>query len=178
MKTLEKRYGQEREMRRIPVALSNGEEIKLLPGRQSVLIKKILDDLCSLYTPAGRVLYVSNTKDKWAYFDPSALRSIGVEIEEHGKMPDVVVHHVEKGWLVLIEAVTSHGPVNPKRRQELKELFAGSKIGLVFVTAFLERRAMIKYLNDISWETEAWVADSPTHLIHFNGERFLGPYED
>ncbi|MEK6653108.1 MAG: BsuBI/PstI family type II restriction endonuclease [Nitrospirota bacterium] len=178
MKTLEKRYGQEREMRRLPVALSNGEEIKLLPGRQSVLIKKILDDLCSLYTPSGRVLYVSNTKDKWSYFDPNALRSIGVEIEEHGKMPDVVVHHVEKGWLVLIEAVTSHGPVNPKRRQELKELFAGSKIGLVFVTAFLERRAMIKYLNDISWETEVWVAESPTHLIHFNGERFLGPYED
>ena len=101
-----------------------------------------------------------------------------VEIEEHGKMPDVVVHHVEKNWLVLIEAVTSHGPVNPKRRQELKELFSGSKIGLVFVTAFLERKAMIKYLNDISWETEVWLAESPTHLIHFNGERFLGPYDD
>jgi hypothetical protein len=27
------------------------------------------------------------------------------------------------------------------------------------------------------WETEVWVAGSPTHLIHFNGERFLGPYE-
>ncbi|MCK9418766.1 MAG: type II restriction endonuclease [Nitrospirae bacterium] len=178
MKTLEKRHGKEREMRQIPVALSNGKEIKLLPGRQNVLVKKVLDNLCSLYTPAGRVLYVSDTKEKWSYFDPNALRAIGVEIEEHGKMPDVVVHHVEKDWLVLIEAVTSHGPVNPKRRQELKELFAGAKIGLVFVTAFLERRAMIKYLNDISWETEAWFAESPTHLLHFNGKRFLGPYED
>ena len=79
--------------------------------------------------PSGRVLYVSNTKDKWSYFDPNALRSIGVEIEEHGKMPDVVVHHVEKGWLVLIEAVTSHGPVNPKRRQELKELLPDQRSG-------------------------------------------------
>ena len=178
MKTLEKRFGKEREMPRIPVTLSNGEQIKLLPGRQNVLIKKVLDDLCSLYTPTGRVLYVSDPKEKWAYFDTDALSMLGVEIEEHGKMPDVVVHHVKKNWLVLIEAVTSHGPVNPKRRRELKELFAGSKIGLVFVTAFLERRAMIKYLNDISWETEAWVAESPTHLIHFNGERFLGPYDD
>jgi hypothetical protein len=74
--------------------------------------------------------------------------------------------------------VTRHGPVNPKRRAELKELFAGSTAGLVFVTAFMDRHAMLKYLNDISWETEVWVADSPTHLIHFNGERFLGPYED
>lgn len=93
-------------------------------------------------------------------------------------MPDVVAHHVEKNWLVLIEAVTSHGPVNPKRRQELKELFAGSSAGLVFVTAFIDRRAMLKYLNDISWETEVWIAESSTHLIHFNGERFLGPYEE
>jgi adenine-specific DNA-methyltransferase len=64
-----------------------------------------------------------------------------------------------------------------KRKQELKELFSGSTFGLVFVTAFIDQRAMLKYLNDISWETEVWIAESPTHLIHFNGERFLGPYE-
>ena len=72
----------------------------------------------------------------------------------------------------------SRRPVNSKRRQELKELFAKSSAGLVFVTAFLDRRAMLKYLNDISWETEVWLAESPTHLIHFNGERFLGPYDE
>ena len=80
--------------------------------------------------------------------------------------------------MLLIEAVTSHGPVNPKRRGELRTLFKDSRAGLVFVTAFLDRRAMVKYLNEISWETEVWVADAPTHLIHFNGERFLGPHED
>jgi len=176
--TLKKRYARERDTRRIPVVLSDGQEFKLSPGGQNVLVKKIIDDFCQLFTPGGHIIYAGDTQTKWAYFDPNTLRSIGVEIEEHGKMPDVVVHHVEKGWLVLIEAVTSHGPVNPKRRQELKELFTGSKIGLVFVTAFLERRAMSKYLNDISWETEVWVAESPTHLIHFNGERFLGPHED
>jgi hypothetical protein len=92
-------------------------------------------------------------------------------------MPDVVVHHVQKNWLVLIEAVTSHGPVDSKRRDELSKLFRESKAGLVFVTAFLDRAAMVRYLGDISWETEVWVADAPTHLIHFNGVRFLGPYE-
>jgi len=84
-------------------------------------------------------------------------------------MPDVVVYHIKKNWLVLIEAVTSHGPVSPKRRQELKELFSKSSAGLVFV---------LKYLHDISWETEVWGSESPTHLIHFNGEQFLGPYKD
>jgi hypothetical protein len=106
------------------------------------------------------------------------MKNLGIAIEAHGKMPDVVVYVEKKNWLVLIEAVTSHGPVNPKRRGELKALFKGCRAGLVFVTAFLGRHAMMKYLNDISWETEVWVAEAPTHLIHFNGERFLGPYED
>lgn len=176
--TLKRLYAREREMKRLPVRLANGQEIRLSPGGQNILVKKIIDDFCPLFTPGGHVIYVGDTQAKWAYFDSDALALLGVEIEEHGKMPDVVVHYVEKNWLVLIEAVTSHGTVNPKRRQELKELFAGSSAGLVFVTAFLDRLAMLKYLNDISWETEVWLAESPTHLIHFNGERFLGPYEE
>lgn len=102
--------------------------------------------------------------------------NLGVIVDEHGKMPDVVVYFAAKDWLVLIEAVTSHGPVNAKRHRELHQLFRSARVGLVFVTAFLDRRAMAKYLGEIAWETEVWAADAPTHLIHFNGERFLGPY--
>ncbi len=177
VETLQQLYAREREMHRIPLRLARGKKINISPGGQNVLVKKIIDDFCQLFTPGSQVIYVGDTERKWAYFDSDALKTLGVAIGEHGKMPDVVVHYIEKNWLVLIEAVTSHGPVNPKRRQELKELFSGSKAGLVYVTAFIDRQTMIKYLDDISWETEAWIAESPTHLIHFNGERFLGPYE-
>ena len=175
---LKETYARERDMRRIPVKMANGKGIRLSPGGQNVLVKKIIDNFCPLFTPGGQVIYVGDTQKKWAYFDSDALRLLGVKIEKHGKMPDVVVHHIKKNWLVLIEAVTSHGPVNPKRRQELKELFVGSKAGLVYVTTFLDQRTMTKYITEISWETEVWIAESPTHLIHFNGERFLGPYEN
>lgn len=178
VKTLKQLYAREREMHRIPLQLRSGEEIKLSPGGQNVLVKKIIDDFCPLFTPGGQVIYVGDTQKKWAYFDAETLVTLGVEIEEHGKMPDVVVYYTEKNWLILIEAVTSHGPVNPKRRQELRCLFAESKAGLVYVTAFVDRRTLLKYIDDISWETEVWIAESPTHLIHFNGERFLGPYEE
>jgi hypothetical protein len=178
VESLNKLYARERDMERIPVTLANGKAIRLSPGGHNALVKMILDEFCPIFTPGGRIVYVGDTGEKWAYFDAAILQKLGVKIEEHGKMPDVVVHHGEKNWLVLIEAVTSHGPVNPKRRQELKELFAGSKAGLVFVTAFHDRHKMMKYLDEISWETEVWVAESPTHLIHFNGERFLGPYEE
>lgn len=175
--TLKTKYAQERQMQRIPVKIAGEKTITLSPGGQNVLVKKIIDDFCSLFTAGGSLVYVGDTDEKFAHYDRPLLESLGVKVEEHGKMPDVIVYHEKKNWLVLIEAVTSHGPVNPKRRNELKALFKGSKAGLVFVTAFLDRQAMMKYLSDISWETEVWVADQPTHLIHFNGERFLGPHE-
>ncbi len=176
--TLAKRYAQEREMKRIPITVAEGRTITLSPGGQNVLIKAIIDDFCQLFTSGGTLVYVGDTDEKFAYYDEALLKSLGVTVEQHGKMPDVIVYVGKKNWLVLIEAVTSHGPVNPKRHAELKTLFKGSKAGLVFVTTFLDRQAMAKYLNDISWETEVWAADAPTHLIHFNGERFLGPYEE
>jgi len=87
-----------------------------------------------------------------------------------------VLHYAERNWLLLVESVTSHGPVDGKRHAELTHLFAGSKAGLVYVTAFPNRATMGRYLGEIAWETEVWVADAPSHLIHFNGSRFLGPY--
>src|SRR3989454_2294199 len=176
--TLKAKYAQERKMKRIPVKVAPGTTITLSPGGQNVLIKRIVKDFCELFTGGGTFVYVGDTGEKMAYLDEKLLKSLGVTVEAHGKMPDVVVYIKKKNWLVLIEAVTTHGPVNPKRRSELKTLFKDSKAGLVFVTAFLDRQTMTKYLGDISWETEVWVADAPTHLIHFNGERVLGPYEE
>lgn len=136
----------------------------------------LIEQFCPRFTPGGKVIYIGDADDKWAVFDNLSLMKLGVVVNSHGKMPDVVIHHGKQDWLILIEAVTSHGPVNPQRRQELAILFKDSIAGLVYVTAFLSRRAMVRYLGDISWETEVWVADSPDHMIHFNGERFLGPY--
>jgi len=178
VETLKAKYAQEREMKRIPIEIAPGKTITLSPGGQNILVERIIKDFCELFTVGATLVYVGDTEEKFAYFDDKLLKSLGVVIEAHGKIPDVVAYIKKKNWLVLIEAVTSHGPVNPKRRNELKALFKGSKAGLVFVTAFLDRHAMTKYLGDISWETEVWVADAPTHLIHFNGERFLGPYEE
>ncbi len=120
---------------------------------------------------------MGDTGNKQRHIAADYLARLGMAFDEHGKMPDVIVHLPDKKWLVLIEAVTSHGPIGIKRQNELRGLFKGVKVGLVFATAFLTRRAMAKYPSEIAWETEAWVAEAPSHVIHFNGERFLGPYE-
>ncbi len=165
-----------RQMDRIPITLPDGATLELSAGGQNVLIKEIIEQFAPRFTPGGRVLYVGDANEKHLLNDTEYLAGLGVEIESHGRMPDVVIHHTERDWLILVEAVTSHGPVNLLRHNQLKDLFAGSKSGLVFVTAFLDRQAMRQYLPEIAWETEVWVADAPGHLIHFNGERFLGPY--
>jgi adenine-specific DNA-methyltransferase len=159
------------------ILVNTGEaEISLSPGGQNELIKDIIEQFRVRFTPGGKVLYVGDAGSKLLVFEEEAFAALGLTFDLHGKMPDVVIHEPVKNWLVLVEAVTSHGPITPLRHRQLKSLFAGSSAGLVFVTAFLDRKAMLEYLRDISWETEVWIADEPDHLIHFNGERFLGPH--
>lgn len=174
--TLVAKYAKEREQNRIPVEIAPGKEITLSPGEHSELIRAIIADFAPRFAPGSVLVYAGDTGDKWGYFDAALLAGLGVDVDSHGKMPDVVLHFTEKNWLLLVESVTSHGPVDGKRHDELAKLFAGSTAGLVYVTAFPNRAIMGRYLGEIAWETEVWVADAPSHLIHFNGVRFLGPY--
>lgn len=171
------RYAKPRETARIPVLIGAGKRIRLSPGEHSALIKAIVEEFASRFVPGGTLIYAGDTGEKWGYFDEAALRGLGVRVDAHGKMPDVVIHDTARCWLILVEAVTSHGPVDGKRHDELAHLFAASSAGLVFVTAFPSRALMARYVPEIAWETEVWVADAPSHLIHFNGSRFLGPYQ-
>ncbi|MFH1116314.1 MAG: BsuBI/PstI family type II restriction endonuclease [Pseudomonadota bacterium] len=175
--TLASRYAHEREQNRVPVQIAHGKKISLSPGEHSELIRAVIEDFGPRFAPGSKLVYAGDTGDKWGYFDAVLLAELGVHVDSHGKMPDVVLYDPNRNWLLLVESVTSHGPVDAKRHSELAGLFGGSTAGLVYVTAFPTRAVMGKYLNDIAWETEVWVADSPSHLIHFDGERFLGPYK-
>ena len=176
--TLVARYARAREQLRIPVKISKRKKISLSPGEHSELIRATIEEFAPRFAPGSVLIYVGDTGDKWGYFDEKMLTKLGVDVDSHGKMPDAIIYYAKKNWLLLVESVTSHGPVDGKRHSELATLFAGATAGLVFVTAFPSRVIMARYLSDIAWETEVWVAEAPSHLIHFNGERFLGPYED
>ena len=166
----------ERAMPMIPVTLPEGETILLSSGGQNELIKKIVEEFCPRFTPGGKIVYIGDAGEKLNEKELQYFEQLGIKLDKHGKMPDLIITIFEKKWLFLIEAVTSHGPINLKRHNELSELFGQSEYGLVFVTAFEGRKIMHKYLSEIAWETEVWVAEAPSHLIHFDGERFLGPY--
>lgn len=174
--TLVKRYAKERDILRIPIRHSGNFEFSLTPGAHSNLIRAIIEDFGAQFIPDGELVYVGDTGAKWGFFNEDLLSSLGVIVSEHGIMPDVVIYCPKRNWLILAEAVTSSGPVDAKRHEDLKKLFNKSSAGLVFVTAFPDEKMMRRFICSIAWETEVWRADAPTHLIHFNGERFLGPY--
>lgn len=174
--TLVKRYSQERELLRIPVRVAENVRLSLTSGAHSDLIRAIIEDFGSRFVPDGELVYVGDTGSKWGFFNEELLSSLRVTVDEHGIMPDVVIYCPKRNWVILAEAVTSSGPVDSRRHESLKKLFKDCTAGLVFVTAFPDEKMLRKFITSVAWETEVWRADAPSHLIHFNGERFLGPY--
>jgi hypothetical protein len=176
--SLRERWAAEREKQLVPLRTTTGKSVKMSWGKHSELIADVVDTFAPYFTPGGVLVYLGDAGEKWLVKELDyLLDQLGVVVDPHGKMPDVVIHFTDKNWLVLVEAVTSHGPMNPIRVDELKELFKESTAGMVFVSAFPDAATFRKHAADISWETEVWIREASTHMIHYNGERFLGPYE-
>ena len=175
--TLAALYAKERLMDMVQVKVRKGLQVTLSPGKHNELIKAIIEEMAPRFLHGATLVYIGDTGDKWGFFDKELAAQIGLSIEEHGKMPDVVLWLAEREWLVLVESVTSHGPVDSKRRIELSNLFASAKGNKIYISAFPDKRTFARFASDVAWETETWVADNPTHMVHFNGDKFLGPYK-
>ena len=171
--SLAEMYAKRREMAMVPVKVQGETDLMLSAGKHSALIKQIVEEFAPRFIAGGTLVYVGDTGDKRGYFDVNVLKQLCIVLDSHGKLPDVVIYSEEKNWLFLIESVTSHGPVDSKRQAELEQLFAGCSAGLVYVSAIPDRKVFLQYIEAIAWETEVWIASAPTHMIHFNGARFL-----
>lgn len=167
-------YDKARNMKMIPVIIE-GNEYKLSAGKHNVIQAAVIEEFAPRFAPGAKVLYIGDTAKKNLYVDSSTLEEIGIPITEHSKLPDIVIFDEEKEWLFLIEVVTSHGPVSPKRVLEMEDFLKDCRVGKVYVTAFPDKTEFRKHIADIAWETEVWIADNPDHMIHFNGDRFIGP---
>lgn len=174
------REASRRVLTNIPLETLAEAPVRLSVQSHSQLIADVIYEFGPRFAPGGTLLYVGDTKNKWeSYFDLATLAQLGVTVASRGaKMPDVVIFNGAKNWLLLIEAVTSRGPINQLRKEELGHVFRGFGSGLVFVTAFPDRATMARDAARLAWETECWIAEDPDHLIHFDGQRFLGPYAD
>lgn len=169
-------YDRRKKENGIEVALPDGDMIQLSAGEHNQLQKDIILKFRPYFAPKSSVLYVGDTAHKMAHIEKETLEGLGMPITEHDKLPDVVLYDPEKNLLLLIEAVTTHGPVTPKRRMEIEGILSTCKAKRVYISAFPSYKEYRKYLADIAWETEVWIADEPHHMIHKNGEKFFTTY--
>lgn len=171
---LRDRYAAERDMHRIPLVIE-GNEYYLSPGAHNEVQAAVVEEFAPRFAPGGKLLYIGDTEDKDLYVNPAGLEALNLPITEHSKLPDIVISDDKREWLFLVEVVTSHGPVSAKRVVELEEFTKDCPYGIVNVTAFPNAKEFKKHVDDIAWETEVWLSDTPDHMIHFNGDRFIGP---
>lgn len=174
--TLAAAYDRARSMVKVPVTLPDGSKAELSPGVHNELQRMIVEAFGPRFAPGSMLLYLGDTADKQLVIKTRLLTSLRIPVTSHGKLPDVVLYDKTREWLFLVEAVTSHGPVSPKRHAELEAALRDCSAGRVYVTAFMDFTTFKAYASEIVWESEVWIAEFPDHLIHFNGDRFLGPY--
>jgi type II restriction enzyme len=162
-----------RKQRLIPVKLSNGKTLKLSAEKHNEVQAAVIHNFASRFAKEGSVLYLGDTIKKDLYVDKKMLKELGIPVNQEGKLPDVIIYDYSKTCLFLIETVTSHGPVSPKRVEEFEEIFKDCRAGKIYVTAFPDFAEFKKHSDNIAGETEVWLANAPEHMIHFKGDRFM-----
>lgn len=175
--TWNQQVSEQREISRVPVRMPNGIPMTLSAGGQNALIKAMVEEFCPRFIPGGVVLYIDDTDKSLGDVTDDILEFLGIEVPEHGKSPDLIVWDKANNWVFMMEACSTHGPIDVIRKRELHTLFENIKVPIVFISCFPDRAVMRKYLADLAWETEAWCADTPDHMVHLDGVKFLGPYE-
>lgn len=167
-------YASKKKMTMMPVNI-NGESFKFSTGKHNELQKAIIEEFAPRFAPNSECLYVGDTIEKDLVKNVEKLKELGFEITLHDKMPDVVLYREDKNWIYFVESVTSVGPMDPKRILEITEMTKDVTAGKVFVTAFLDFKTYKRFAEELAWETEVWIAEMPEHMIHLNGDRFMGP---
>ena len=171
------RLSKAREFRMVPVRLPNGQTYNLSPGPHNQIQKAIIEEFLPRFSKGAEVLYVGDTSRKVLHLDSERLISLRIaEPSRDTMLPDVLAYDEEQNWLFVIEAVHSSNPIDRLRHLALRRLTEHTTAGCVFVSAFMNMNTFARFSKAISWETEVWIADEPDHMIHFDGEQFLGPH--
>jgi type II restriction enzyme len=175
--TLRDRFNKGRVRKSIVIKTPSGKSLKLNQGDHNILQKQIVELFLPQFVPDAVLLYVGDATNKSLFMDESKLEKLGFFELSHEMLPDVVAYSPKRNWIILIEAVHSANPIDHVRHLQMEESTKKCTAPCVYVSAFKDRASFRKWILEISWETEVWLAEEPEHLIHFNGDKFLGPYE-
>lgn len=136
--------------------------------KHSELQAAITRDFVSHFTPDVNLLYLQDGARQTLIFEKEMFARIGVPLADFRGLPDIILFNKRKNRLFLIEAITgaSSKPISSSRHLALKELFGNSTAHRIYVNAFLDFYTYIKFVDELAWGTEVWIAEAPSHMIH------------
>ncbi|MCU1676188.1 MAG: Type site-specific deoxyribonuclease [Frankiales bacterium] len=100
----------------------------LSAGKHSGLIAAILEDLAAYFTPGAKVVCLGYTGAKWVVTEEAYMAQLGLVSTGTARCP-TLLHDAGRNWLVSVDAYQSVGPMDAKRVDELRKLFAGCRPG-------------------------------------------------
>lgn len=152
------------------VRLSADRRFPLSPGSHNELEKAVVETLAPAILAHPSVVYLGDTAPRAGYQDRTLLRRLNLPIDLTESLPDVVIYSTDENRLLVIEAVTSGGPIDATRLEQLRILCRGPAqlaVRIELVTAFQSRKDLRRFVEEIAWGTLVWIAEEPWNLIHF-----------
>lgn len=154
----------------------NGYDYQLSRGSHNQLQKAVAEVFKENFARSAEFIYLGDSTNREMYKNTELLDELGFDITLD-VLPDIVLYDREKRWLYFIECVTSVGPVSERRKSDIENITYGVHASNIYITAFPDLKTFKKFVGELAWETEVWIADMPAHMIHLNGDRFIGPRE-
>jgi hypothetical protein len=124
------------------------------------------------FLKAPQVVYVGDTRHKGGYQNRDLMRELNLPIQVTASLPDVILLCEAERWLVVVEVVASSGPVSEARLVQLRQLIQQPlTLGYRsrYITAFPSRRVFRRFVEEIAWGTQVWIANEAEQVIAFGG---------
>lgn len=158
-----------KKLTQLSVTLPSGNKIILSPGEHNIIEKTIVENLFNIYAKP-ELIYIGDTSNKVCDYSTNwkLCKQIGLEIDKHNKLPDVIGFDNETNRVMIWEAVASSGPVNDLRKKELDYLFKDCPFKIDYYTVFLTEKVYQKFASTICTGTSVYIIESKKHIAYSN----------
>lgn len=155
----------------VTVKFPDGKTYELSPGAHNLLEKYIVERFVLSMIKKPEMVYLGDTRKKMLFVNENLVKKLGIILDEHDKLPDVIVWSHTSRRFHVIESVTSVGPVEESRKREIDYIINGKtdkKYDITYTTAFLDRKTFSRFAGIIASDTSVWIASEPDGLIQYS----------
>ncbi len=154
----------------VVVHINEEDSFSLSRGAHNMLEKTVVEVFSLVFLSEPQVVYIGDTAPRKGYQNRTLMRRLNLPIDTSASLPDVILFSLSEQHLVVIEVVTSSGPITSIRLKQLQKLTKGpKKLGckISYITAFPSRTVFRRFVEDIAWGSSVWIENELSSIVHF-----------